>query len=264
MEKEKVLQTIREELQHFEPIELDKMKSVKLTNRIDTKYVIPLAKLMPLLEAAEGDYYVQWIGQKRTSSYRTLYLDTADHRMYTIHETGDQPRQKVGIRHYVETDDTFLEVKNKNNHGRTKKKRIELGSLANISDYHQLLTPEAADFVQQKSWFTLDQLDAQMENHFERITLVNKGFTERLTIDLDVHFHNRETERDADIGHIVIIELKREGATYSPMYNLLRQMHILPSGFSKYCIGCALTNGSLRRNNFKEKLMRLEKMRRAN
>ena len=37
MEKEKTLQAIREELEHFEPIELEKMQGVKLMNRIDTK-----------------------------------------------------------------------------------------------------------------------------------------------------------------------------------------------------------------------------------
>ncbi len=260
MEKEKTLQAIREELEHFEPIELEKMQGVKLMNRIDTKYVIPLSRLLPLLQAAEGEYFVQWIGQKRTSSYHTLYLETADHAMYTMHETRRKVRQKIRLRHYVETDDTFLEVKNKNNHGRTKKKRILVDSLDKNPDFHTLITPEVEEFLKKKSWYTIDSLQAQMENQFERITLVNKGFTERLTIDLDVNFHNRETGNDANIGHLVIIELKRDGATHSPMREIMQEMRIHPQGFSKYCMGSALTNPSLRRNNLKERLMLVERL----
>ena len=230
---------IQDELQRFEPIGLEQMKGVKLMNRIDTKYVIPIAQLAPLLRIAAPDYYVQCTDGKRTASYHTIYLDTPDHRMYNLHQSGRKVRQKIRIREYEDTHNTFLEVKNKNNHGRTKKKRIEVPGC----------TVEANTCLQ-----TLPQ------NRFERITLVNRAFTERLTIDLGVSFHNDENTRDADIAHLVIIELKRDGATFSPMYNLLVRLHIHPGGFSKYCIGCALTNPQLRRNNLKEKLHRIERL----
>jgi len=248
------LQDINTELEQFEPIGLSQMKEVKLMNRIDTKYVIPLKQLAPLLHQAAPEYFVQCTDGKRTSAYHTIYLDTADHRMYNIHQAGRKVRQKIRIRQYLDTQNTFLEIKNKNNHGRTKKKRIEVP----LMDCTQL--PECIEFVEKKSWFKMADLRKHVENRFERITLVNRGFTERLTIDLCVRFHNYETDRDADIGHLVIIELKRDGATYSPMYNLLLRMHIHQGGFSKYCIGCALTNNALRQNNFKEKIHRIERL----
>lgn len=249
-----VLSHIREELQSFEPISLEQMKEVKLMNRIDTKYVIPLTQLVPLLHSAASDYFVQYTNGKRTADYHTIYLDTEDHRMYNIHQAGRQVRQKIRIRHYLDTQTTFLEIKKKNNHGRTKKRRIEVPQME-CTDME-----ECKRFIAAKSWFNLDQLKNHVENRFERITLVNRAFTERLTIDLSVQFYNYETGREADIGHLVIIELKRDGATYSPMYNLLMRMHIHQGGFSKYCIGCALTNPELRQNNFKEKIHRIEKM----
>lgn len=248
------LNDISQELLNFEPIGLEQMKEVKLMNRIDTKYVIPLAQLVPLLHTAAPEYFVQCTDGKRTASYHTIYLDTADHRMYNIHQVGRKVRQKIRIRHYLDTDNTFLEVKKKNNKGRTKKKRIE------VPDMECTERDDCRLFVADKSMFSMDQLKKHVENRFERITLVNRAFTERLTIDLSVRFHNYETDKDADIGHLVIIELKRDGATYSPMYNLLLRMHIHQGGFSKYCIGCALTNPQLRHNNFKEKLHRIEKM----
>lgn len=257
----KELASINDELQQFEPIGLDQMKGVKLMNRIDTKYVIPLSQLAPLLHIAAPDYFVQCTDGKRTAGYHTIYLDTPDHRMYHLHQAGRKVRQKIRIREYLDTHNTFLEVKNKNNHGRTKKKRIETPHCSPLlSECLDTLPPEAPAFIAEKSWFQLSDLRPHVENRFERITLVNKAFTERLTIDLGVSFHNAETQRDADIGHLVIIELKRDGATYSPMYNLLLRLHIHPGGFSKYCIGCALTNPRLRHNNFKEKIHRIERL----
>ena len=42
----------------------------------------------------------------------------------------------------------------------------------------------------------------------------------------------------------------------------LRQLRIHPHGFSKYCIGSALTNPDLRQNRFKIRLRDTEKIRR--
>ncbi len=257
-ERKEFMQQIEPTLSAFAPISLEEMGRVKLMNRIDTKQVIPLSQLIPLLQVAASDYYVQRIDGKGTAAYHTVYYDTADKRMYTMHETGRQVRQKIRVRTYLETGTTYLEIKNKNNHGRTKKKRIEVPGQEGLATL-----PEAQDFIDSKSWFTMDQLTPHVENFFERITLVNKQMTERLTIDLGIRFHNFDTDANADIGHLVIVELKRDGLTHSPMQEIFHQMRIHPGGFSKYCIGCALTNPDLRRNNLKEKLHRIEKLREA-
>ena len=91
---------------------------------------------------------------------------------------------------------------------------------------------------------------------------MNKGKTERLTIDLDLCFNNIRTQRPCDLSGIVIIELKRDGLVYSPIIEMLRQLRIHPHGFSKYCIGSALTNPDLRQNRFKIRLRDTEKIRR--
>ena len=62
------------------------------------------------------------------------------------------------------------------------------------------------------------------------------------------------------MGDLVIIELKRDGMVYSPILDKLRQLHIHPHGFSKYCMGSALTNPLLPVNQFKEKLHYIEKI----
>ena len=111
-------------LNTFAPITLAEMKSVRLMNRVDTKFVTTVPRLMQLLEMAKGEYFVQEIDGERNSAYTTLYYDTPRLDMYIMHHNGCLGRQKVRVRQYVDSNLTFLEVKNKNNHRRTRKKRI--------------------------------------------------------------------------------------------------------------------------------------------
>ena len=99
-----------------------------------------------------------------------------------------------------------------------------------------------------------------VQNNFDRVTLVNYGKTERLTIDFNVRFHNFETGNDFDTERIVIIELKRDGNIFSPITNILRDLHIHQTGFSKCCIGMVTTDPNLKQNNFKQKLRMLRKI----
>jgi hypothetical protein len=62
------------------------------------------------------------------------------------------------------------------------------------------------------------------------------------------------------MGKLVIIELKRGGRMPSPVLDMLRQLHIHPHGFSKYCMGSALTNPQLPCNRFKRKLIEIRKI----
>ena len=60
------------------------------------------------------------------------------------------------------------------------------------------------------------------------------------------------------MGPLVIVELKRDGLVFSPVLEMLRQLRIHPHGFSKYCMGAAMTNDSLPVNRFKKKLRDVE------
>ena len=57
------MKEIAQIVQSFEPISLAQMESVKLMNRIDTKYAVPMSVLPHILEAAQADYFVQEIGR---------------------------------------------------------------------------------------------------------------------------------------------------------------------------------------------------------
>ena len=99
-----------------------------------------------------------------------------------------------------------------------------------------------------------------LQNSFDRITLVNRAKTERLTIDIDLKFHNLITGREISLSNLAIVELKRDGLLPSPVLDLLLQLRIMPMGFSKYCMGSALTNPDLKTNRFKERLRLIDRM----
>ena len=235
------------------PITLEQMSGVKLMNRTDTKFVTNLQKLRELLEMAQRDYYVQEIDGERNLEYDTTYFDTTAFDMYQQHQFGHVNRQKIRFRTYCISGLQFMEVKTKNNHGRTKKKRIEVTDM----DVHQ---QEKSDFLAKHLRYNVDTLQPALNNHFSRITLVNKAKTERLTIDSQLCFHNLISGEDKDMGDLVVVELKRDGLCYSPVLEMLRQLRIHPHGFSKYSMGSALTNPLLPVNRFKRKLIEVNKL----
>ncbi len=247
-------QRIHELLSRLKPITLEQMSGIRLMNRTDTKFVTSKEKLASLLQMAEGKYYAQSIGGSMIARYMTTYWDTPGHLFYLEHHNGHSPRQKVRVRTYMDSGITFLEVKTKNNHGRTKKKRVEVPC--------QQVEPGGGneEFLQGLVHKGLGDMLPTVRNQFHRITLVNYGKTERLTIDFDVQFHNEETGMDAQTGDLVIIELKREGNVYSPVLDILRRLRIKPSGFSKYCIGSVMTNRTLKHNLFKPKMTALSRL----
>ena len=238
------------------PITLEEMSGIKLMNRTDTKFVATLEQLVAFLSAVKGKYFIQEIDDKRIASYHTTYYDTDDYEMYRMHHAGRCVREKIRVRTYLDNGATFLEVKNKNNHGRTKKKRITVGGVDTLQSEIENVAP----FLGKHAWYTLEQVSPVIENWFNRITLVNFGKTERLTIDFNLKFHHLKSDRRDSLQRVAVIELKRDGNVPSPALDILRDTRIKRSGFSKYCIGSALTHKGLKRNNFKERLTMIGKM----
>lgn len=232
----------------FSPITLEEMSAVKLMNRTDTKFVTTESKLREILSMAADDYFVQEISGEREANYHTLYYDTQVNSMYLAHHNGKKTRQKLRIRSYVDSDLHFLEVKTKNNHGRTKKKRVTING-ESLLPYKEFLTD--------KLWFDHNEMLPKIENQFKRITLVNKKKTERLTIDCNLRFHNFETDARLSLDNIVIVELKRDGLQPSPILSILNKLRIRPMGFSKYCMGMAMTNPTLKQNRFKQRIRKI-------
>ena len=239
-------------------ITLDEMSSIKLMNRVDTKYVISEEYCMELLRRAVDKYSVQVIGDVRACRYSTLYYDTPDLEMYTVHHNRKLTRQKIRSRTYVESGITFIEVKNKTNTGRTKKKRIAIDE-----SYFACVgkSPEAAAFLSEKTNYSPDVIQPALATIFDRIPLVNHAHTERLTIDMNLRFVNMraETPQEAKVDRMVIVELKQDGLCYSPMKEILQDLRVKKLKVSKYCVGTALSNPTVKANRFKRKIRLINK-----
>ena len=249
--------TVTDVLAKFDPITLEEMSAVKLMNRIDSKYLVCINRLPEILSHLTENYFVQENVGKRIAHYNTLYYDTPDAKMYVAHHDRKLTRQKLRARIYCDTGAAFCEIKNKNNKKRTKKKRIPI----EVSQFSDMLAyDEARTFVTEKLHYEVGSLIPQVENEFDRITLVNKGRTERLTIDSDIRFVNRHTRLSATVPDLVIIELKQDGNVPSFFKKVLLDLRIKPKRISKYCLGTVLTNPNVKSNRFKRKLRYINKL----
>ena len=245
-------------LSAWRPITLEEMDSIKLMNRIDTKFFTNEATLVDILADADRcGYRVLDVAGDRISPYVSVYFDTADLKCFFDHRNRHLVRQKVRTRSYVKQGKTFLEIKRKNNKGRTNKKRIAIdpGCMTDFSG-----DEAAVAYLAGHSWFTVDRLSPVLETAFRRITLVNAEKTERLTIDVELAFRNFRTGREASLLDSVIIELKQDGRASSPMKGILLDHRVKPFRVSKYCVAVTLTDPAARSGRFKTKVRRMEKV----
>jgi hypothetical protein len=228
------------------------MNQVKLMNRIDRKYWFNSNKLPIILNSIKDDYYILSINGESIMPYATTYYDTLKNQMFTSHHNGKLNRYKVRRRTYVSSGVSFLEVKAKNNKGRTIKQRIP--SPLNAASFSE----QEMDFINENTPFSGGDLQPSLENKFHRLTLVNKDFSERCTIDTELRFNLGK--KQVALEKLTIIELKSDAAkSLSKLALLLRDMRIRPSGFSKYCMGKTYTDKTVKHNGFKEKVRDIEK-----
>lgn len=245
------MDTINHILEGFEPISLSDMDNVQLMDRTDEKFAFHLSELGSLLKEAMPYYRVLCIESNRISSYKTLYYDTENFDLYKRHHSGKLNRYKVRHRTYVESGLGFLEVKFRNNKGRTIKTRIR------EKEYPDIQPGKAFDFLKEQLPFCPNTLTPKIRISYKRITLVNKASAERLTIDLNLEFKAGELTRNID--QLVIAEVKQGSKEPSPFVTILKKRHIREGSISKYCFAVASSFGGIRVNNFKQKLSHVQK-----
>lgn len=241
------------------PIELSQMDSIRLMNRVDTKYLTEAVTLEKILgKAADCGYLVFETAGRRIHEYRSLYYDTPSLEMYLDHHNRRLVRQKLRTRCYGSSGQTFLELKTKNNHGRTKKKRLEISP----ERYRMEIIDDdvISQWLDGKMSYDRMVMSPSLETEFSRITLVNPEKTERSTIDFDLKFNNVRYGTSADLGDLVIIEVKQSGNNPSELRDILLEFRVKPVRISKYCIGTAMTDDSVKSCRFKQKILLINKM----
>ena len=231
------------------------MDNVKLMNRTDTKFAFSANYLPEILSRMRNFYKVLEIDNERVHSYRSLYYDTDDRKFYLDHHNQRVNRNKVRFREYVGSKLTYLEIKHKNNKGKTIKKRTKVNNIPKV------LNEREQEYIKKIIGSHL-QLSAKQWINFSRITFVHKKQKERMTMDIDLTYMN-EVE-SGDLKNIIIAEVKKERVSRSSDFmRIAKEMSILPMRISKYCISALSLNPKLKSNRFKEKLLFINKLKQA-
>ena len=239
----------------FLPISLDEMDDVKLMSRTDTKFAFKANKMPLLLEKLLPFYRVLAIDGKLIHDYKSLYYDTDNRKFYLDHHNGSVNRNKIRFREYVGSKLTFLEIKRKNNKGKTIKKRMRVDAISNE------LSEKQQNYIEKIIGRPMD-VNAKQWINFSRITFVHKTQKERLTIDVNLTFEN--SDEKGDMKHIVIAEVKQERMSRSSDFmRIAKEMHILPIRISKYCLTTLALNPELKKNRFKKKVLFINKLKQA-
>lgn len=239
-------------IQNFEPIGLNKLNAVSLLQRVDSKFMLASNALPDILAELLEEQYILEIDNNRNFEYLTHYYDTEDYKFYMHHHNGYINRLKVRTRSYVDSDLNFFEIKHKERGTRTNKIRKEIDTLPDF------LSEEDYDMIENKR-YNDEKLVLKMSNAFNRITLCNKSFTERITIDTGIRFFN--DKRIIKLPYLAIIEVK-QGKTdnFSHTIQTLKKFQVRPASFSKYAIGIAMLEKDIKKNKFKPTLLKLKKI----
>ena len=104
--------------------------------------------------------------------------------------------------------------------------------------------------------------------NYHRFSLMNNLSTERLTFDLGTNYNcsgigsydTPDNNRNFSLGNIVIAELKQSKLErHSTFYKVMREKGYRPNGFSKYCMGIALSRDlALKSNRFKRNMLKIQ------
>ena len=245
-------QSYCEILSGFEAVSLDEIKELSLMRRFDSKYVLPIQHLSSFLLQLKANYKVLEINGERSFRYDTTYFDSPELRCYMDHQNRRKTRFKIRERLYTVNGLRFLEVKIKDNKGKTIKRRIPIQD-GNIT------STEKVAFI--KSCVYLDPviLDKTVSNAFHRISLISFETKERITIDYDLKYSCKNENIFAD--YYAIVEVKREHENQqTPVDSVLKSYRIRPRGFSKYCMSLALLKPNLKQNTFKPNVLHLKRM----
>lgn len=251
-----IMEQVQTYLHGMASLSLEETKKVSLLNRVDQKFLLHEEQLPVLLLLLSQSYSVVEIEGVQLLPYSTLYFDTDAFHYYHMHHNGNFNRYKFRSRHYLVGGQIFNEVKRKSNKRKTYKSRIARSSFkrdcdTKFQDFAKSICPDAH--------LECEILSPKLLVDYQRITLVNKNFSERMTIDLGLQVSHNDVSHQFE--KLVIVELKRDKATaQSPGLKALKDMRCKQQGFSKYCIGVAITHDTVKTNNFKKKIRAVQKL----
>jgi len=225
-----------------------------LQTRIDRKYLVPLATAEQVVAGLAGQARVLEIGGRRDFGYTSLYFDTPDLASYHLSARGRRRRFKVRRRSYLDTGQSFLEVKTRGGRGTTVKERTP-----DDDGPGRGLDPAARRFVDAvlaRAGIApvAGQLHPVLATHYQRTTVHLAGSESRLTVDTDLTW-SLPRGPGLDLPGLAIVETKSSSTPSAADRWLWRHGH-RPARVSKYGTGLAALHEHLPANTWHPVLRR--------
>lgn len=237
---------------NFNSISLIETEKLNLGNRKDFKFIFHISKLNNILNSLDKIYSILEIDNNNIFRYKTLYFDTDNFDLYKAHHNGKLNRFKIRYREYTETNKSFFEIKFKTNKKDTIKKRLLVPKLT------EKLSNLEINFLRNNNFTISNKINAKLYNCFNRISLYNNNFSEKVTFDFNHTYNN--FDKKIHLKNLCIAEVKQSSLNLnSEIYQILKNNNIYKTSFSKYCIGISLLNKNLKHNNFKNKQLIINK-----
>jgi hypothetical protein len=222
------------QLSRFEQIDFSSMNhQLFYKERRDTKFAFPIQEFNAILASLENQYVLLVHNDKACVGYSTLYYDTDNLQSYMAHHNGRGNRKKLRVRTYQDGN-SFYEIKTKTNTGLTVKERNTEVSSA------------------------FDDLTPQLKVNYNRITLYDKAFQEKLTFDFNLSFSKGESQ--LNLQSVVIGESKKMKGSSSFFVETMKKKRIKKTSYSKYCFGMALLCKEIKKNNFKMTIKKIQQL----
>ncbi|MFT7601051.1 MAG: hypothetical protein ACI8TP_004001 [Acidimicrobiales bacterium] len=230
-------------------VDLKTLDQAQLHDRQESKVLLRADDIPAALARLASDYLVMEHEGERVQGYLNEYFDSSSLHNYHEHHNQKGRRVKVRYRTYVNSDLTFFEVK-RNVNGRTVKDRR-----MSERPTGQLQTQDAP-FLFKLTGNRPSTLQLSVEIGYQRILLVKRDFSERVTIDMNLSF--RTERQTTEPTGLAVCEFKQPRLDLrSPA---MEAMNRRPQNFSKYCMALASCDPTLRRNRFKKVFRNLEKL----
>ncbi len=173
-------------LHRFARVDLDDVRDrAELLDRRDRKYLLAPDELSRFLAELPDRTQVLEMEGLRSFRYRSVYFDTPDLVSYRAAAHGRPRRWKLRVRTYVDSGESWLELKIRDRRGRTVKHRRPRPPVLPevLAGTERAYAAQVADDAALESAFAA-RLEPALTTSYERTTLLDPLLGSRATIDL--------------------------------------------------------------------------------
>lgn len=239
----------------LQSISLEELVEVAaLQTRVDRKYVLSRHEASAVLAQLDPETRVLEIGGSRAMAYESVYFDTPDLLSYRMAAHARRRRFKLRTRSYVDSAQSYLELKTRGARSTTVKERLAY----DVAD-RDILTADGRDYADAALGGVIDhpedlELVPTLITRYDRATLYIAASGSRATVDLNLSWElaNGHTLSTPDLA---IIETK-SGSRTSEVDRLLWANGHRPATISKFGTGLAALRSDLPSNKWARVLRR--------